>query len=279
MLNNKNIAINTLAFNGYSWETALYATAGTGIGTIEPVYISKYDPALKESYFTQANAGNLLKQIKQAGLSVRSMASHMDMGLMDSVEVFQKRMEFAKTLGAEIILTNTSHIGNERQFFKNMKVLSDIGAELKLTIGLENPGDGQGYLMSNATDGVRILEILDSDRVRLNYDFSNIHTLSKGRITYDTGLGNALSHIGHLHLKNVRWQNDHWAVCGLGEGVIDYKEIFRAYPALLDVPMSIELPFRFAYDKDFNFVMQETEVPALEKISGLLNESILFLIN
>lgn len=279
MLSNRNIAINTLAFNGYPWETVLHKIAGTGVQFIEPVYISKYDPALKESFFTPANARYLLRQMKQTGLSVRSMASHMDMGLMDTVEVFQKRMEFAKTLGAEIILTNTSHMGNQRQFFNNMEILSGIAGELELTIGLENPGDGHGYIMNNAADGVRILGILDSEWVRLNYDFSNIYTLSKGRVTYDAGLGNALTHIGHLHLKNVRRQFDHWAVCSLEEGIIDYMEIFRTYPALQDLPMSIELPVRFEYDKDFNFVMRDTEVSPLENICGILHKSILFLLN
>lgn len=279
MLKNSNIAINTLAFNGHSRETAIHETAGAGARFIEPVYISKYDPALKESYFTPANARDFAAQIKQEGLSVRSMASHMDMGLLDTAEVFQKRMEFAKILGAGIILTNTSHMGNERQFFKNMATLSDIARDLNLTIGLENPGDGQGYIMNNAADGVRVLEILDSEWIKLNYDFSNIHTLSKGRTTYDTGLGNALPHIGHLHLKNIRQQDDHWVVCSLGEGIINYKEIFSAYPALKEIPMSIELPVRFGYDKEFNFVLLDKEGPTLESIHAILHDSILFLLN
>jgi sugar phosphate isomerase/epimerase len=279
MLKNSNIAINTLAFNGYSRETAIHETARAGAQFIEPVYISKYDPALKENYFTPANARDFAAQIKQEELSVRSMASHMDMGRLDTIEVFEKRMEFAKTLGAGIILTNTSHMGNERQFFKNMATLAGIARDLNLTIGLENPGDGQGYIMNNAADGVRILEILDSEWIKLNYDFSNIHTLSKGRTTYDTGLGNALPHIGHLHLKNIRQQDDHWVVCSLGEGIINYKEIFSAYPALKDIPMSIELPVRFGYDKEFNFVLLDKEGPTLESIHAILHDSILFLLN
>lgn len=275
----QNLAINTLAFNGYSWETALSETVRTGVRYVEPVFISKYDRALQESYFTPANAAILLTQLQHAGLGVRSMASHMDMGLTDTVEIFQKRMEFAKILGAGIILTNTSHLENERQFFINMEILSRVAAELGLTIGLENPGDGQGYLLNNAADGIRILQQLDSEWVKLNYDFSNIHTLSKGKITYDTGLGNALKHIGHLHLKNVKRQGDHWTVCGLGEGVIDYKALFLSYPALLELPMSIELPVRFGYDSDFHFVMQEPALPPLSIIRSLLHDSIIYLLN
>jgi hypothetical protein len=68
-------------------------------------------------------------------------------------------------------------------------------------------------------------------------------------------------------------------VCSLGEGIVNYKEIFRAYPALRDIPMSIELPVRFGYDKEFNFVLQDREGPSLENIHSILHDSILFLLN
>jgi sugar phosphate isomerase/epimerase len=274
-----NLAINTLAFNGYSWETALDEIARTGVRYVEPVFISKYDPALRESYFTAANAAILLTQMQHAGLSVRSIASHMDMGLPDTVGIFQKRMEFAKILGAGIILTNTSHLENERQFYTNMEILSRVAAGLELTIGLENPGDGHGHLMNNADEGIRILQKLNSPWVKLNYDFSNIHTLSKGWITYDPGLGHALEHIGHLHLKNVKRQDDRWPVCGLGEGIIDYKQLFLSWPSLLELPMSIELPVRFGYDPNFDFVMPEPALPPLGTIRSLLHDSIVYLLN
>jgi sugar phosphate isomerase/epimerase len=203
----------------------------------------------------------------------------MDMGLPDAAEVFQKRMEFAKTLGAGIIITNTSHIENERQFFKNMELLSGIADDLELTIALENPGDGRDYIMANAADGARIVEQLDSGWVKLNYDFSNIHTLSKGKNTYDTGLGGALPYIAHLHLKNVKLQGGSWVVCSLEEGIINYKALFHEYPALKDVPMSIELPVRFGYDREFNFVLMDMEQPPLERISKMLHDSLVFLDN
>src|SRR3954453_20162058 len=100
-----NIALNTLAFHGYPWRTALAETARLGVQFIEPVYITKYDPSLQESSFTEVNARTLSRQIEDAGLKTRSVASHMDMGLIDTTAIFQKRMEFVKALGAEVIIT------------------------------------------------------------------------------------------------------------------------------------------------------------------------------
>jgi len=276
---NVNVALNTLVFSGYSWEKALEETARLGVLFIEPVYISKYDPGLTEDYFTETNATKLSSQITRSGLHIRSLASHMDMGLKDTVDVFRRRMIFAKNIGSEIILTNTSYREHERQFYDNMQVLCGMAEELKLTIALENPGDGQGYIMNNAGEGARIIKKIGSDRVKLNYDFSNFHTLSKGKETYDRGLGDALPHIAHLHLKNVRQQDTNWLIGGLSEGIIDYKSLFREYPALLKLPMSIELPVRFAYDAAFDFVPLRGERPSLEQIHKIVQDSIRFLEN
>jgi len=248
-----------------------------GVQFIEPVYIAKYDPLLQESYFTDTNATTVLRQIRDAGLKVRSVASHMDMGLTDTVDVFRRRMNFAKTLGAGIIITNTSRLENREQFFKNMETLSRTAEEMELVIALENPGDGFGYIMNNAAEGAAVVRELHSAWIKLNYDFSNIHTLSKGADRYDTGLAEAIPDIAHLHLKNVKRENDQWPVCSLPEGIVDYRKVFHEYPALRDLPVSIELPVRFGYDRDFNFLPREGGPPALEEICGALQESILFL--
>ena len=46
------IAINTLAFYGYPLDTALEEIARLA-SDVEPVYISKYDPTLREEYFNE----------------------------------------------------------------------------------------------------------------------------------------------------------------------------------------------------------------------------------
>jgi sugar phosphate isomerase/epimerase len=271
------IAINTLAFQGYSWETVLEEIARAGVGLIEPVYISKYVPALCEDDFTIKNAKACLRTIRQAGLRVRSVASHMDMGAKDSVRIFQRRMEFARALGAEVIITNTSSLENEPQFFDNMTALCRAAADLEIVIALENPGDGSCHLLSSASDGMEILHRVGSDHVKINYDFSNIYTLSCGEVTWDPCLDNALDHIAHLHVKNVRLEGGMWRVCALGEGVIDYTNMFQMHPALKDIPASLELPVRYGYDHDFDFVLVEKEAVPLNKIRKVIEDSLFFM--
>lgn len=266
-----------MAFHGYSLDTALEEIAQL-TDYVEPVFITKYDPTLCEEYFNKNNAQMLSNRLEELGLKITSMGSHMDLGQPDSLAVFKKRMEFAKAIGARIILTNATRKSRETAFYRNMKELAAYAEKLDLVIALENPGDGQDQLLGSGIEGIAVLERLGSDRVRLNYDFSNVFTYSKGKRHPEQELKAVLPYIGQLHLKNVKSQDGAWMVCGIDEGTIDYINLFWQCPALLSIPMSIELPLRFGYDAQFDFVMRETlAAPPLERIRRVLARSLEYL--
>jgi sugar phosphate isomerase/epimerase len=271
------IAINTLVFYGYPLDTALEEIVQL-TRDVEPVYISKYDPALDEDYFNEHNARTLRRQLEGLRLTATSMASHMDLGLPDSVDIFTRRMDFAKAIGAGMILTNASHKSREQMFFRNIETLAAHAENLDLTIALENPGDGQDQLLGTGSDGAAILKKLGSDRVKLNYDFSNVFTYSQTTTRPEKELTSVLPYVRHLHLKNVKPWDGGWAICSLDEGVIDYRSLFRQFPALSSIPMSIELPLRFGFDAQFHFALRETcAAPSLESIRTILKDSLDYL--
>jgi len=284
------IAINTLAFHGYPLDTALEEIARL-TDDVEPVYISKYDPTLREEYFSEHNAQMLRRRLEQLGLKVTSMASHMDLGQPEAVDIFKRRMDFANAIGAGIILTNAGRRSQERTFFRNIEAQAAYAENLDLMIALENPGDGQDQLLGTGMDGVAVLKKLGSDRVKLNYDFSNVFTYSQTTKRPEQELESVLPHVCHLHLKNVKsWDGvgfpnatgrvwgPGWAVCGLDEGVIDYRSLFRQFPALWSIPMSVELPLRFGFDARFHFALRETlAAPSLESIRAILKSSLDYL--
>ena len=271
------IAINTLAFHGYPLDTALEEIARLGT-YVEPVYISKYDPALREEHFNEANAQRLRGRLETLCLKVSSVGSHLDLGQADSVEVFRRRMEFARAIGAGVILTNAAEKSRKATFLRNIERLARLAEKLDLVIALENPGDGQDQLLGTGLEGAALLEELGSDRVRLNYDFSNVFTYSKGRRCPDEELEAVLPHVSHLHLKNVKSWEGAWPVCGLEAGIIDYRRLLRQFPTLSSIPMSIELPIRFGYDAAFRFgLRQKLPVPSLDSVREILKDSLDYL--
>jgi sugar phosphate isomerase/epimerase len=271
------IAINTLAFHGYPLDTALEEIAQL-TREVEPVYISKYDPTLDEDYFNERNARMLRQRLEGLRLKVTSMASHMDLGQPGSVDIFKRRMDFAKGIGAGVILTNASHESQGQTFLRNIEALAAHAEDLDLTIALENPGDGQDQLLGTGIDGVAVLEKLGSDRIKLNYDFSNVFTYSQTTKRPEQELESVLPYVRHLHLKNVKPSAGGWAVCGLDEGAIDYQRLFRQFPALSSIPMSIELPLRFGFDAELHFgLRQKFTVPSLDDIRRILKDSLEYL--
>jgi sugar phosphate isomerase/epimerase len=245
---------------------------------VEPVYIAKYDPDLREEYFTETNAQRLRRRLEGLRLKVTSMGSHLDLGQADSVEVFRRRMEFARAIGAGMILTNATERSRKMMFCRNIEGLAGYAEKLNLTIALENPGDGQDQLLGTGLEGAAILEELGSDRIRLNYDFSNVFTYSKGTRRPEDELEAVLPYVSHLHLKNVRSWEGAWPVCGLDAGIIDYRRLWRRFPTLSSIPMSIELPIRFGYDAEFRFGLhQNLTVPSLNSIRKILKDSMDYL--
>ena len=115
------IAINTLAYHGYDLPTAIREVAKLGVEYIEPALISSYYPEFHEEYFTSINARRLLSMITENDLKLVALGAHMDLGQPDAAAAFERRMEFAKELGAAIIHTNTTQYASKFTFLKNVK--------------------------------------------------------------------------------------------------------------------------------------------------------------
>jgi len=142
------IAINTLAYHGYPLDTALEEIVQL-TDYVEPVFITKYDPTLREECFNEDNARTLTMRLKQAGLKIVAMGSHMDLGQSNAVAIFESRMEFAKAIGAKTIITNAGRKSCHTTFYKNMDRLISYAEKIDLTIALENPGDGQDLILAD----------------------------------------------------------------------------------------------------------------------------------
>jgi len=271
------LAINTLAYHGYALEQAFDQIAQLGVQYVEPVFISKYDPELSEEYFTAKNADILIQLLDKYQLKVKVFAAHMDLGQQASVDIFSKRMEFAHLLGAKIIISNSSQKSSQLQFLKNMELLAALAEQLGMVIALENPGDGDRTLIDNGKEGISIIKKIGSDHVKLNYDFSNLFTFTRGKIKQEVTIEEYFPYIAHLHLKNVKAKNGWWVICNLKEGIINYQELFGRFPRLLDLPMSIEQPVCFGYDPEFNFSLIRHDLPSLNAIREHLNISVDYL--
>lgn len=272
------IAINTLAYHGYDLPIALREIADLGACYVEPVYIQSYYDDMDEACFNKENAKAVRGLFSKYGLKSVAVAAHMDIGAADAVPRFISRMEFARELGAHLVITNATQKSAEIPFHKNIQKLAERAEQSGLTIALENPGDGQNSLLSSGECAASIVERIGSQFVKLNYDFSNVLSYSKGKSRPEDDMTYALPHIAHLHLKNIRPEKGEWVFTDLASGEIDYGRVLSTLVQQSSiVPMSIELPLRFGYDSAFNFKRSASgglAPPPLDRIRNILKSSL-----
>ena len=237
----RHLSVSTAIFDGYPMALAMDEIAACGAKAVEPSFIKGYI-RFDESAFVDSEARGLKSLAADAGLSVLALSAHLDLAAPGAVEMLQRRIHFATTLGARQIITNVGQVvGRDRILSVIDAVLPDCEAA-GVSLALENPGHGSGDLIGDGAAGAALVDEIASPHVRLNYDVGNIFTYSHERLAPERDMEKAISRISHVHLKDIVTEPGGWRFTAIGDGVIDYRAVFKILPR--DMPMAIELPLR-----------------------------------
>ncbi len=274
---NNPILISTIAFDGYDLDTALRGISSAGAKYVEIAYSEAYTAPVTEDCFSKEAADQVLQSLAGANLSCPCLAAHMDMSLPESVDKFKRRIDFAKNLGAEYIVSTAGPIANRPAFLENIKVLGEYADEASITICLENMGDGRPNIIDSAAPALALIEEINMPSVKINYDFANLlpHCFDKLRPEDDYKI--ALPATGYFHVKDAaKDDNGHWYFPSIGTGDVDFRSILpliAAHPQ--PIPLSLELSLRITRLPDATPVRAEDKI-SLDIIEKALSESLQF---
>lgn len=267
------ISISGAPYDGYLFPEMLESLKKIGATHVEPAFIVGYTEPFDESTFTEKNALQYARWLKEFDIGCFAFSSHIDLGRQDAVEVFRGRMDFARRIGAQVINTNASAISTGERFFENISVLAQHAEKLDMLIGLENPGDGSDNLLNVASDAPDLLKRINHPRVGLNYDAGN--TIShRPAIDSTQDALDAMPYCLHTHIKNVQVQPEGYFFSALNQGKADCGKILRAVQAT-ELSLSIEMPLRLHRMPDSKPSRDAQPVP-LEKIEAALKDAIQF---
>ena len=269
------VSISAAPYDGYEAPLVLDSMARCGVRFIEPAFIVGYTEPFDESTFAPANARRYRSWLDGSGLGCHAFSSHIDLGRADAVDVFKGRMDFAAALGAVVINTNAAVRTGRARFLDNIGPIAGHAASLGLTIGLENPGNGEDNLMNDAAEGLALIAVLGLPAVRLNYDPGNTVSHRPGRIDAAADAVAALPGCAHFHLKDVRADEAGWSFTVPGRGDIDCDAIMDALAAQADLPFAVELPLRMRRGRDAQPIRQPAPVP-LAVIEGAVRECLAY---
>jgi len=193
----------------------------------------------------------------------------MDLSKEEAVPLFEKKMRLAKNLGAKIINTFSGPLERIDTFYKNIKSIDKLAKSMGLMVALETHGD----IISDRSS-LRVIEKINSENVRVNYDFVNSFHSSRGKIDLEKDFESMLEYIVYLHLKDTVLEKDAWHFTQIGKGIIDYQGIFEILKKIpRKIPMSIELPLRLEMKEDR--VPKKTKPPlGIEEINKIVSDSL-----
>ena len=239
------LIISTAAYDGYDLAVAFREIAETGVGLVEVAFIEGYTDPFTEDYFTADNAGKISALLAEYGLACMSFSAHVDLSREGIVDPFKKRMEFARQIGAQYIISNAAPLPNKGRFMENIAQLGQSAASLDMIIGLENPGDGKPNVIDSAEPAARAIEEIGLASVKINYDFGNLLSHCFGKIKPEHDYKQVVTQTAHFHIKDVAENDAGWYFTEIGKGTIDYQTILKELTAVADtVPLSLEIPLR-----------------------------------
>jgi len=270
---NPVLSINTLAYEGYDLSTALQEIAKIGASHVELGYTRGWTEGLTEEHFSEASAADINRLLSDLGLSSIALSAHIDLTTEAAVDELKRRIDFGKRLGAKIVNTKVGARSGLKQFEKNIEPIAEYAESVNIVIGLENPSEGTDQIITSGQTGAEVVKRIDSDFIKLNYDFGNAFTYSKGKVDPAFDYKNALPYACYLHLKDMSKIDDGWIFAQIGKGIVNYDTILKE---LVEenklLPLSIEHLFIYTATKDL-IVQREAKAPELSQISMSLKAS------
>jgi sugar phosphate isomerase/epimerase len=201
------------------------------------------------------------------------LSAHSDLTTEEAVDELKRRIDFGKRLGVKIVNTKVGAKSGRRQLEKNIEPIADYAESMNIIIGLENPAEGTDQIIASGKTGAAIVKIIGSDFIKLNYDFGNAFTYSKGKVDPVQDYKEALPYACHLHLKDLKKSSDGWNFTQIGAGVVGYDLILRELVAEKRLlPLSIEQLFIYTATQDL-IVQRKAKAPQLSQISMSLKAS------
>ena len=165
------VSVGANIYRGYDLETVFENLSKMGVRYVDIDFIKTVTGFGKKSELTHLTEEDLgrAEEIKvlmdKYNLESVTFSGHVDLSLKEDVDLFLKKMEFAKALGVKYVSTNAGPLVREKEFFENIDVVERKARELDVIVCLETemPGD----IIQKGEDGVKVLQKINSPYVNL----------------------------------------------------------------------------------------------------------------
>ncbi|MCS6829307.1 MAG: sugar phosphate isomerase/epimerase family protein [Armatimonadota bacterium] len=237
-----------LACNVYSYgkyrQRAFEHMKQTGIGYAE-VSIGKPE-----------DADEWLRLTEPYGIGISSVICPCDVASDGGAEEFSDTVKAVRRMGAQIAFVSV-HAGDLPlpDVYRRLRRMGDIAAEMGVKVAMETHPD----LITNGDVALRTMHAVAHPNVGINFDTANIYYYNEGAEAV-TELQKVLPYVFSVHLKDTNGKPRTWYFPTLGQGVVNFPEIFR---------LLLEQGFRGPFTMELEGIEGEnlSEVQQLERVA------------
>ncbi len=164
-----------------------------------------------------------LARLGELGLSVTSVQADCALDAEDAVERFTPQIDATVKLGAKLMFVSANTRGTDRSVcYDRLRLMADAAAGQDVTIVLETHPD----LITNGDVAAETMKGVDHLNLRVNWDTANVYYYNEG-IDGIEEMTKVIDHIAAVHLKDTNGGYKTWHFPALGDGIVDFREVFR----------------------------------------------------
>ncbi|MCZ6635886.1 MAG: sugar phosphate isomerase/epimerase [bacterium] len=185
-----------------------------------------------------SDVGSVQKALAEYGLQASSLIVPCQMDADDVVLRFSKALDVVTEMGVSYVFTSakTGEIDPE-YVYGRLQNIGDAAAERGIVVVLETHPD----LVTNGDVARETMAGVAHPNVQINFDTANLYYYNRN-ITATGELAKVIDHVASVHLKDTDGGFESWHFPALGEGVVDFPEIFSMlFERGFDGPFTLEL--------------------------------------
>jgi len=207
------------------------------------------------------NVDKVKAELSKHGLTCMSVSGGVDLVNEDGVDKFDTLLNGAINMGAKIIFVSAKASDDIPRdvTYERLRKIGDKAAKHGITVSLET----HPILCHNGDVALKTMEAVNHDNIRVNFDTANIYYYNENVDAVEE-LKKVAKYVGSVHLKDTDGTPKSFAFPPLGEGVVNFPEVFR----ILN-----ELGFHGPFTFELESTKGEEMATALEKSVNHLRET------
>lgn len=167
------------------------------------------------------------KRLADHGLQASSLQGKCQIAKPDVADDMRTQLYACSELGAKILFLSVKKGDTpEADVWERMREIGDLARSEGVTVVMETHPD----LVTNGEVGRATMQAINHPNIRINYDTANVYYYNEG-IDSVAELTKVIDYVAAVHLKETNGGYKTWHFPGIGQGIVNFPEIFRVLGA------------------------------------------------